>query len=180
MRTILSRARQQAVPDFFPQPVRTRSWQTQLALGRVWSPAAGVDASGGAIGVPADGRTACWVPRIPHRANWAGLHASDECALPWALTASLQRPRSRGFRCPGCDGKALDLPCLFDGYRPARVHAPCTAGGCTRGVSAERLETPLVGGAARFWRRGGNPPAPAFPRRGKRERGRFKFLAAAG
>src|SRR6266704_1507682 len=44
-------------------------------------------------------------------------------------------------------------------------------GGCTRGVSAERFETPLVGGAARFWRRGGNPPAPAFPRRGKRERG---------
>jgi hypothetical protein len=28
-------------------------------------------------------------------------------------------------------------------------------------------------------RRGGNPPAPAFPRRGKRERGR-SFLAAAG
>src|SRR2546428_14063923 len=45
-------------------------------------------------------------------------------------------------------------------------------GGCTRGVSAERFETPLVGRAACFWRRGGNPPAPAFPRRGKRERGR--------
>ena len=29
-------------------------------------------------------------------------------------------------------------------------------------------------------RRGGNPPAPAFPRRGKRERGRSDFLAAAG
>ena len=29
-------------------------------------------------------------------------------------------------------------------------------------------------------RRGGNLPAPACPRRGKRERGRFKFLAAAG
>ena len=29
-------------------------------------------------------------------------------------------------------------------------------------------------------RRGGNPPAPAFPRRGKRERGRADFLAAAG
>ena len=27
-------------------------------------------------------------------------------------------------------------------------------------------------------RRGGNPPAPAFPRRGKRERGRSDFLAA--
>src|SRR2546426_4195513 len=53
-------------------------------------------------------------------------------------------------------------------------------GGCTRGVSAERFETPLVGGAAWFWRRGGNPPAPAFPRRGKRERGSQKFLAAAG
>src|SRR6266704_1338934 len=46
-------------------------------------------------------------------------------------------------------------------------------GGCTRGVSAERFETPLVGGAARLWRRGGNPPAPAFPRRGKRESGIF-------
>src|SRR5450432_782152 len=58
--------------------------------------------------------------------------------------------------------------------------APAKPGGCTRGGSAERFETPLVGGAARFWRRGGHPPAPAFPRRGKRERGRFKFLAAAG
>src|SRR6266478_59085 len=53
-------------------------------------------------------------------------------------------------------------------------------GGCTRGVSAERFETPLVGRAACFWRRGGNPPAPAFPRRGKRERGRSNLLAAAG
>src|SRR2546427_711981 len=35
-------------------------------------------------------------------------------------------------------------------------------------------EPPVLGGV------GGNPPAPAFPRRGKRERGRFKFLAAAG
>jgi len=37
---------------------------------------------------------------------------------------------------------------------------PGQAGGCTRGVSAERFETPLVGGAAWFWRRGGNPPRP--------------------
>src|SRR6185295_703341 len=65
-------------------------------------------------------------------------------------------------------------------------------GGFARGVSAERFETPLAGGAAArcvpapfCWRaacqrRGGNPPAPAFPRRGKRERGRSNFLAAAG
>src|SRR5712671_7876574 len=53
-------------------------------------------------------------------------------------------------------------------------------GGCTRGVSGGRFETPLVGRAACFWRRGGNPPAPAFPRRGKRERGRSNLLAAAG
>ena len=57
------------------------------------------------------------------------------------------------------------------------------AGGCTRGAPA-----PLVGGAAASmrdsvfcWRaacqrRGGNPPAPAFPRRGKRERGRSNSL----
>src|SRR6266508_2408159 len=48
-------------------------------------------------------------------------------------------------------------------------------GGCTRGVSAERFETPLGGVAARLGGRGGNPPAPAFPRRGKRERGRIKL-----
>src|SRR5712671_2075929 len=61
-------------------------------------------------------------------------------------------------------------------YTPSgcMVHAP--PGGCTRGVSAERFETPLVGGAARLWRLGGNPPAPAFPRRGKRERGSFNSL----
>jgi hypothetical protein len=66
------------------------------------------------------------------------------------------------------------------------------SGGCARGVSAERFETPLVGGAAApmrasafCWRAacqrlGGNPPAPAFPQRGKRERGSSDFLAAAG
>src|SRR5439155_27299463 len=47
-------------------------------------------------------------------------------------------------------------------------------GGCTRGVSAERFETPLVGRAACFWRRGGNPPAPAFPRRGETGKGAIK------
>src|SRR6266851_1289122 len=36
-------------------------------------------------------------------------------------------------------------------------------GGCTRGVSAERFETPLVGRAACFWRRGGNPPPRLSP-----------------
>jgi hypothetical protein len=67
-----------------------------------------------------------------------------------------------------------------------------SSGGCARGVSAERFETPLAGGAAAplcasafCWhtacqRLGGNPPAPAFPRRGKRERGCSDFLAAAG
>jgi len=66
------------------------------------------------------------------------------------------------------------------------------SGGCARGVSAERFETPLAGGAAASmrasafcWRAacqrlGGNPPAPAFPRRGKRERGCSDFLVAAG
>ena len=51
------------------------------------------------------------------------------------------------------------------------------------GVSAERFETPLAGGAAASmcasavcWRtacqrRGGNPPAPAFPRRGNGKEG---------
>ena len=64
-------------------------------------------------------------------------------------------------------------------------------GGCARGVSAERFETPLAGGVAAVmcasafcWhtacqRRGGNPPAHAFPW-GKRERGCSDFLAAAG
>jgi hypothetical protein len=71
-------------------------------------------------------------------------------------------------------------------------HRWVPSGGCARGVSAERFETPLAGGAAASmragascWRaacqrRGGNPPAPAFPRRGKRKRGRSDFLAAAG
>jgi hypothetical protein len=70
--------------------------------------------------------------------------------------------------------------------RPQR----CPSGGCARGVSAERFETPLAGGAAApmrasafCWRAacqrlGGNPPAPAFPRWGKRERGRSDFRAA--
>jgi hypothetical protein len=31
--------------------------------------------------------------------------------------------------------------------------------------------SPLVGGAAGFWRRGGNPPAPAFPREGETGKG---------
>ena len=54
------------------------------------------------------------------------------------------------------------------------------AGGCTRGVSAERFEIPLVGGAARLWRRGGNLPAPAFPPEGETGKGETQFLAAAG
>ena len=46
---------------------------------------------------------------------------------------------------------------------------------------------PAYDACQRFWldaqrarRRGGNPPAPAFPQRGKRERGSSDFLAAAG
>ena len=90
------------------------------------------------------------------------------------------------------------LPCC------RRLYNFLVKGGCTRGVSAERFETPLVGGAACGMRAsavrksprvdilppalarslpasvGGTRPAPAFPRRGKRERGRFQFLAAAG
>jgi hypothetical protein len=65
------------------------------------------------------------------------------------------------------------------------------SGGCARGVSVERFETPLAGGAAASMcasafcrhtacrRRGGNPPAHAFPW-GKRERGCSDFLVAAG
>ena len=54
--------------------------------------------------------------------------------------------------------------------------------GITRGFSAGRFENHLVGGAARFWRRGGLPPTPAFPR-GKRERGeilQLRFLPGGG
>jgi hypothetical protein len=63
------------------------------------------------------------------------------------------------------------------GDRRDQARLQAISGGCTRGVSAERFETPLVGGAARFWRRGGNPPAPAFPQRGKRERGALRARA---
>src|SRR6266478_4343297 len=57
-------------------------------------------------------------------------------------------------------------------YTPLGCTRPPPAeGGCTRGVSAKRFEPPLVGGAARLWRRGGNPPAPAFPRRGETGKG---------
>src|ERR1017187_9693753 len=61
------------------------------------------------------------------------------------------------------------------------VHSAGQPGGDAQGgFQRSVLNPPLVGGAARFWRRGGTPPAPAFPRRGKRERGRSNFLAAAG
>src|ERR1017187_8326525 len=66
-------------------------------------------------------------------------------------------------------------------YTPTGCTAPVSRGGDAQGgFQRGVLKPPLVGGAARFWRRGGNPPAPAFPRRGKRERGRSNFLAAAG
>src|SRR5438045_8679619 len=41
------------------------------------------------------------------------------------------------------------------------------------GEPAARCVPALFAGSRRALRRGGNPPAPAFPRRGKRERGRF-------
>ena len=37
-----------------------------------------------------------------------------------------------------------------------------------------------MGGAARFWRRGGNRPRPGFPPEGETGKGGFRFLAAAG
>src|SRR5579863_5557224 len=60
-------------------------------------------------------------------------------------------------------------------YTPYGCIAPAPPGGCTRGVSAERFETPLVGGAARFWRLGGNPPTPAFPREGETGKGAIQI-----
>src|SRR5580700_7237632 len=61
-------------------------------------------------------------------------------------------------------------------YTPSGCMAPGQPGGCTRGVSAERFETPLAGGAAWFWRRGGNPPRPGLPPEGETEKGESKFL----
>src|ERR1700693_2725703 len=65
-------------------------------------------------------------------------------------------------------------------YTPTGCTAPVSRGDAQGGFQRSVLKPPLVGGAARFWRRGGDPPAPAFPRRGKRNRGRSTFLAAAG
>ena len=73
--------------------------------------------------------------------------------------------------------------------RPTITTRPrwCPSGGCARGVSAERFETPLAGGAAAAmcasavcWRaacqrRGGNPPAPAFPQRGETGKGEIRL-----
>ena len=91
----------------------------------------------------------------------------------------------------------LPLPRFHSGNAALRTSPddPCgarsQAGGCARGGQRSALK-PLLRGEPlhRCWpagyagaqraRRGGNPPAPAFPRRGKRERGSFNFLAAAG
>src|SRR6266516_1390246 len=59
-------------------------------------------------------------------------------------------------------GPAAAAPVPASGRSATCTRADAT-GGCTRGVSAERFETPLVGGAARLWRRGGNLPRPGFP-----------------
>src|SRR5207249_1738027 len=136
---------------------------------------------GGAIASRVGGHRVCWVPHTRRTARWADPHGSDRCALPWGATASPRRPHSTASRYPGYAGKAHDLPWLLDDNTRRLGAWPRPARGDTQGGGlAERFKTPLVGGAARLWRRGGNPPAPAFPRRGKRERGRFKFLAAAG
>jgi hypothetical protein len=47
-----------------------------------------------------------------------------------------------------------------------------------RGISAERFEIPLAGGAA-VWAAWGEPARPGFPRRGN-GKGEIGFLAAAG
>src|SRR5258708_15828849 len=68
---------------------------------------------------------------------------------------------------------------------------PGTAGGCARGVSAERFETPLAGGAAASrrasglrWRVAcaawGEPARPGLPPEGETGKGDLNFLAAAG
>src|SRR5260370_24765936 len=136
---------------------------------------------GGAIVSRADGHRVGRGYRTRHRANWRGPHEPDKHAPPWGPTASPRRPHAKGIRCREYAGTTHDLPWLLDEHtRRWGAYCPPSGGGCTRGVSAERFETPLVGRAACFWRRGGNPPAPAFPRRGKRERGRSNLLAAAG
>src|SRR2546425_13137462 len=100
------------------------------------------------------------------------------------LGSQLQVHRGHTPRVFDAQNATVKLPIFHADWmtiHAAGVHgAPGQPGGYTRGVSAERFETPLVGGAACCWRRGGNPPAPAFPRRGKRERGRSNLLAAAG
>jgi hypothetical protein len=62
------------------------------------------------------------------------------------------------------------------------------SGGCARGVSAERFETPLAGGAAApmrasafCWRaacqrHGGHPPRPGFPPEGETGKGEIRLL----
>src|ERR1700683_4322257 len=60
----------------------------------------------------------------------------------------------------------------------------CTArpaeGGSTRGVSAERFETPSCGGSRPLLAAWGEPARPGLPPEGETEKGELKFLAAAG
>jgi hypothetical protein len=51
-------------------------------------------------------------------------------------------------------------------------------GGCTRGDSAERFESPLEGGAARFWRRGEEPSPPRQPLGGMRKGDRIPSVSS--
>src|ERR1017187_6015445 len=60
------------------------------------------------------------------------------------------------------------------------VHRAGQPGGCTRGGSAERFETPSCGGSRPLLAAWGEPSRPGFPPEGETGKGRSNFLAAAG
>src|SRR5436190_13330599 len=87
----------------------------------------------------------------------------------------------------------MALEMMFEalGLHDSWDHIRRAAGGCARGGSAERFETPLAGGAAASmpasvlcWRAAcaawGEPARPGFPPEGETGKGESKFLAAAG
>src|SRR5207248_2140757 len=103
----------------------------------------------------------------------------SECAPRGDSIASSRRPHTRGFPGPESSGKAHDLPWLLDGStyqsgawcatcigpgghqpHPATQAAPNSRGGCTRGVSAERFETPSCGGSRPLLAAWGEPAPP--------------------
>src|ERR1035437_8706481 len=119
---------------------------------------------GGAIAFRADGRIVCWGRRTRHRAKWAGLHGSDRCALPWGPTASPPRPLSRGSRCPGCAGKAHDLPWLLDGdTRRLGAWRPRNRGDAQGGFQRSALKPLLWGEPPAFGGVGGTLPPRLSP-----------------